>query len=167
MMNLLNLGLDKRTYFTIYELLFRHNKTDIEEFEQDLILVLLNMNIQAKLDEMQTLINTMDEITYHTKIEMEDVSSRLETINNKINTKSIDEKIQKHLTELEFTHADHLTNIENQFLESISIVKELIDPLNEIIDFLDTKKALNLRKPIDCPKKAILLLRQKLKHIAG
>jgi hypothetical protein len=105
-MNLQRANLDRDTYFKIFEILQRHRKIDVDDFELELIheALTIKCDLLCQLD-----------------------------------------------------------NFKREHDERIRLLCDIAAGMSEVLDFLESKKSMNLRKPKEMPKKTILNLRNKLK----
>lgn len=166
MVNLLSLNLDTDTYIKLHQLILKHNKSDINDFEYELIIKLLDMNITEEIKSIEDRVYTIECISNDAfdiaKTTERTVISALKKIDDIEILNSINEALKNMKQEFDiFTD-----NAEFEIKQVIISIQEMIKPLEEIINFLETKrKNINIRSPRVCPQNSILNLRRKTQEI--
>ena len=174
MKNLLSLELDRNIYFIIFGLLQRHRLEDISDFEIDLIEELLDVNLSKQIEDIKYFVENTELEARNASKEAnkaravaDEAIALAKKIKEGTNIDSIKQTITDNINGLKMAQDIVLDNVSDTYKNKLKIVDEIIKPLSEIIDYLDIKKTMNLRKPKEPPKKIILNLRNKIKEIIG
>lgn len=170
MMNLQRANLDRDTYFKIFEMLQRHRKTDVDDFELDLIEELLDMNIRAELDDIALDVSEVKDRADNAEWAADEAKDKVDEIEKKIkdveafkNFDTIKEQLEHEALTIKRDLQCQLDNVKREHDERIRLLCDIAAGMSEVLDFLESKKSMNLRKPQEMPKKTILNLRNKLK----
>ena len=173
MLNLASLNLDHETHFLISEVLFRHHKADINDFESDLIMALLsNKTLKQEMDELNNHVCSLDNICHNA---LDDAMDAVVKANSALNKAiSCESKLNEtdliiHLADIVKRYREKelnlITTSSMQVLRLKKHVQEIVQALNEIMDFITTDKTINLRNKKTYTNRAILNLRTKINAI--
>jgi hypothetical protein len=169
-MNLLRANLDRDTYFKIFELMQRHRRIDVDDFELELIEGLLEVNIRAELDDMSREISEIRDradsaewAADEARDKFGDIETKLENMEAFKNFDKIRSQLEEEAADIKVELSNDLANMTRDVNERVKLLCDIAAGMSEVLDFLETRKNMNLRKPKKMPQKTILNLRNKLK----
>ena len=171
MLNLQSLRLPEKEHFGILNLLHSHKQSDLTDFETDLILYILNYELE---EHMESIKYSLDDIAIDVRRCAEQAHEaaedaalalqRSDDCEKMLRESALMSMINNKLISIEQSYGE-MSALVKQHAKSEELIAELIPPLLEVLDFLDSRKNLNIRKPKECPKSAILNLRKISKNL--
>lgn len=161
----LDLNLQRETTLQIEEIMLKHNVDDLNAFEQDLIMSIFDTYIDKRLVELEQKIESIRDTADTAEYRAEEAIQRSAKAVRITKESEVTTTLKENIEFIKFNAQKEINRLTNNNKKIIDNLNDIIEPLSEIVDFLESKKSINLRKPKDAPRQSILKLRSKIKEL--